>query len=475
MAISRLVKIALFFIALGGAGVTYIVATADGMSAFNTKVYEAVMEDASGLTTRSKIFLAGVVVGKVKEIKLVDDGALVKISFLKNVSIREDSRIARKSSSILGTSLLVLEPGSESSPVVSPGGRLGVAKDSGDISAVIGTVSGLGDQITSLIRNLQENQLALLSVSLESINAIVAKVNEQSDAELERVARILESVALVAERIERIMAQGELGGEGPVADVYAALENIRGVSEEISAGRGTLGRAVYGEDLYNSILATIKTLESVSGQMNTAMRSINNAASGVESVVNTANNVIGKAAGTGVQVETSASYLFSANQASENRVMAGASLRLVPSSPDRWYRVGVSSAPVTSRIVRETSGGTQPSPIEDVTETNYSSFAVDAEFARTFGMLTVRGGLLESTVGLGLDFQPIRWIGASAEIFNFLSGGVPNLRGTLTVYPFFDPNSDKPWNWLYIKGGINDSLKDSRAFFVGGGIRFTAD
>jgi phospholipid/cholesterol/gamma-HCH transport system substrate-binding protein len=471
MKISRLVKIALFFIGLGGAGITYVVATADGMSAFNTKVYEALMEDASGLTTRSKIFLAGVVVGKVKEVKLVDDGALVKIAFLNKVSIREDSRLARRSSSILGTSILVLEPGSESSPIVSPGGRLGVAKDTGDISAVIGTVSGLGDQITSLIRNLQENQLALLSVSLESINSIMAKVNEQSEAELERVARILESVALVAERLERIMAQGENGGGGPVADVYAALENIRGVSEEISAGRGTLGRAVYGEDLYNSILATIKTLESVSDQMNTAMRSINNAASGVESVVNTANTVIGKAAGTDIQIDTSASYLFSANQASENRVMAGASLRLVPSSPDRWYRIGVSSAPVTSRIVRETSGA---APV-DVTETNYSSFAVDAEFARTFGMLTVRGGLLESTVGLGLDFQPIRWIGASAEILDFLSGNVPNLRGTLTVYPFFDPNSDKPWNWLYIKGGINDSLKDSRAFFVGGGIRFTAD
>jgi phospholipid/cholesterol/gamma-HCH transport system substrate-binding protein len=42
----------------------------------------------------------------------------------------------------------------------------------------------------------------------------------------------------------------------------------------------------------------------------------------------------------------------------------------------------------------------------------------------------------------------------------------------LTVYPFFDADSDKPWNWLYVKGGINDSLSDSREFFIGGGARF---
>ena len=466
MQLSRLAKIALFFIGLGGAGVVYVVATADGMSDFNTKDYEAVLDDATGLTTRSKIYLAGVVVGRVKEIKLVEDGALIKVAFVKNVRLHEDSMLARRSSSILGTSMLVLEPGSDSSPVIKPGGRLGASKDGGDMAAVLGSVGELGSQLSGLITSLQENQLALLSISLETINAFAGKVNEQSDAELERISRILESVALITERMERILADGDRDHQNarPVADVYTALENIRVISDEIAARRGNLGKTVFEDDLYDSIAANLRSLESITGQLNETMVKVNNTASGVESIVGMVNSGLEGSGGTIIQLDTSGNYLFSASHGTAN-----ASLRLVPSL-DRWYRVGVSSVPVTSRVVVTSPG----SSTVDTSETRYS-FAVDAEIARTFGMFTVRGGILENTVGLGVDFQPIRWVSASAEIFNFLSGDTPNLRGTITVYPFFDPLSKKPWNWLYIKGGIDDSLKDTRDIFVGGGVRFTAN
>ncbi|MDR2258311.1 MAG: MCE family protein, partial [Treponema sp.] len=58
-------------------------------------------------------------------------------------------------------------------------------------------------------------------------------------------------------------------------------------------------------------------------------------------------------------------------------------------------------------------------------------------------------------------------------VFNFRKGEKPNLRGTLTVYPFFDPDSNKPWNWIYLRGGVSNALVDDRDYFVGGGLRFT--
>jgi phospholipid/cholesterol/gamma-HCH transport system substrate-binding protein len=79
---------------------------------------------------------------------------------------------------------------------------------------------------------------------------------------------------------------------------------------------------------------------------------------------------------------------------------------------------------------------------------------------------------MENTAGIGLDFQPVKWVSVSGEVFNFQTGEKPNLRGTLTIYPFFDPDSDKPWNWLYLTGGIDNSLSDKRDYFFGGGIRF---
>ncbi|MCL2067028.1 MAG: MlaD family protein [Treponema sp.] len=473
MTVSHYTKIALFFIVLGTAGSVYIISSANGMNDFNTIEYETVLADATGLSTRSKIYLAGVVVGRVKGIRLSENEAVLRIILMKNIQPREDAQISRKSSSILGTSILTLEPGSTSMPVIQPGGMVVSVRETGDINAVIDTVQDLGGQLSQILRDFQENQLALLSISLENFNSIAQKVNAQSDQELERVSRILESVALITERMERMLAQADNNGTGPAGDIYITLENIRMITDEIRQGRGNMGQAIYDDQLYEIILSAMQKIEVAVVKLQDTLDTINTVAASAGPVIESAGVIVDRAAGLGIQLDTTGSYMMSANQ-----VQAGASIRLVPASNDRWYRIGVSSVPdgYSTRTVMETTttdnSGTE-TVHEDITETKYSVFTVDAEIARRFNYLTIRGGVYENTAGLGLDIQPLRWASASAEVFNFKTGERPNLRGTLTVYPFFDPESDKPWNWVYLKGGINDSLNDSRDFFVGGGIRFS--
>jgi len=186
--------------------------------------------------------------------------------------------------------------------------------------------------------------------------------------------------------------------------------------------------------------------------------------------VGDAGQIVSKAVGLGVQVDTQATYqLLSA------AFQGGASLMLQPRSRDRWYRVGVVSAPdgaSSRKEVEATSGGTTTRT--ETTETDYG-VAVDAEIARIFGPVTLRGGMLQSTAGFGLDYRLLDWLSLSGEFFDFRSGALPNLRGTLTLYPFFDPDSDKPWNWIYFRGGISDALGADRDYFFGAGLRFTDD
>ena len=464
----RYIKVALFFIVLGTAGSAYIIISADGLSDFNTRVYEVVLPDATGLSTRSKVYLAGVAVGRVRGISLAGNEARLQVAFLKGVEIRKDARIARKASSILGTSVLTLDPGLGLDPLMPPGSLISADRQSGDITAALGVVEELGAQISQLVKEFQQNQLALLSVSLETFNSIAGKVDARSDAELERISRILESVALITERMERLLAQGEEPGVGPAADVYGALENIRIITDEIRYGRGNFGQAVYDDQLYVNVLATVQKTQEAVEKLQAALDNVSALAKNADGVVTDAGVIVKKALGLGVQVDTYGSYDMIAGQ-----MRAGASLRLVPSSNDRWYRVGISNAPygVENRKVTEVVDGAGNYTVRDRTETSYS-FAVDAELARRWGMLTVRGGLLENTAGFGVDLQPLRWASLSGELFHFRKDGKPNLRGTLTFYPFFDPDSNKPWNWFYLRGGINDSLTDRRDYFVGGGVRF---
>jgi phospholipid/cholesterol/gamma-HCH transport system substrate-binding protein len=462
------IKIALFFVVLGGAGAVYVVMSSNGISPVNTKVYEVVFYDASGLSTRSKVYLAGVQVGKVKGIELYGTEAHIKIMLHKDVELRQDAVLSRKPSSLLGTSVLSLDPGTELTPVIPPGSRINSAPPSGDINAAMGLVQEVGGQVNLLLNEFRTNQMALLAVSLETFNSIASRVDAQSEAQLDYISSILESVALIAERTERLLADSEGDISGSVSDIHGALANIRTITGEIAGGRGNLGQALYDENLYASILATAEKTEDAAGKLGEALGSINALAKDTNVVVNNAGEIVNKALGLGIQVDTNGRYDILAKT-----VRAAASIRLEPASNDRWYRLGVSSAPdgVASRTVKETTYGNGTPIREDTTETRYT-VAVDAELARRFGMLTFRGGLLESSAGLGIDVSPFSWLSLSGEVFNFKTGEPPNLRSSLTFYPFFNPDSDKPWNWIYLRGGINDALRDNRDYFFGGGFRF---
>jgi phospholipid/cholesterol/gamma-HCH transport system substrate-binding protein len=469
MIVSRYVKVALFFISLGIAGGAYVVLSSDGFSRFNSQIYEVLIDDATGLSTNSKVYLAGVPVGKIQTIELQGTAAYMQIAFLKGIEIHENARIARKSASILGTALLTLDPGTELSPLIPPGGRISSDKNPSDMGAVMEVISDLGGQISDILSEFQTTQMALLAMSLETFNSIAGKIDAQTDAELMRISRILESVALITERVDRIFAdrEGDIGAS--IGDIRGALENIRFITDEIRAGQGNIGQAIYDDRFYKTLLATAEKAEVAAEKLQTVLDSINTVAVNVNGVVDDAGEVVKKIAGLGIQVDTQALY-----ETRAERVRAGASLVLVPGSNDRWYRVGVSGAPdgVSSRKVTETlDAGGNLIAYTDTTETRYS-FSVDAELARRFGFITLRGGLLESTAGLGIDIQPIKWAALSGEVFDFKTGDVPNLRGTLTIFPFFDPDGDKPWNWLYLRGGMRDILNDRRDFFIGGGIRF---
>mgnify|MGYP001806240163 FL=1 len=436
MSVARYAKVGIFFIAIGIAGAAYMIQTSDGYTRFNTHDYAVILDDASGLAVNSRIFLAGVPVGKIRAIGLEEGKARVTVAFLRDVPIRAGASITSRSSSLLGTSVLVLVPGDASGAEIPPGGRIDAGSAAVDLASVASSVQDMSARLA-----------VLLEESLGSIGSIAKRVDERSERDLDRVSAILDSTARLTDRLDRILAarEGELGSSS--ADLAAALANLREITADIRDGRGAIGRVVTDDELYVKLRDTVDSANDL---------------------VRNANDIVGKASGLGVQVDTVGRYDVIAATA-----RASASIRLTPSSGDRWYRVGVSSAPdgIVTRKTTDTSEAGNPTTHVETSETK-SGFTIDAEIARRVGPVTLRGGLLESTAGLGLDFEPSRKLAISSELFDFSATARPNLRETVTVYPFFDPRSELPWNWLYFRAGLTSALESDRDWFVGLGFRF---
>ncbi|GHU48400.1 hypothetical protein FACS1894200_05370 [Spirochaetia bacterium] len=462
MKIPRLAKIGLFFLILGVGGIAYIIMSSDGFSGFNTDTFEVTIDDATGLSTRSKIFMAGVAVGKVEKITLVGTHALLSIALEKGLEIGADAKLARKSSSILGTSILTIEPGHPMSSRAMPGDRLEADNSPDGINAVIDMAGDLSTQVGGVLKEFQQTHLALLAVTIETVNSIAKKIDAQMDDELDRVSRILESVAAITAQTEKLMGRHDADLDGTLSGLYGTIDNLRAITGEIRSGEGNIGKTIYDDKLYTSILAA-------ANEATAALTNINKLVTDADGVVTGVAEIVDQAAGISVELDSFARYDF---RYGEGR--GGASLRLIPRSNDRWYSIGVSSAPngvttLTTERITDSSNGNRVVETEKTT----NALLIDAQVARTFGPLTLRGGILENTAGVGFDFQPIKWGSLSAEFFDFANEENPNLKSFVTFYPFFNPNSNKPWNWIYLRSGVNNILDPKRDFFVSGGLRFT--
>jgi phospholipid/cholesterol/gamma-HCH transport system substrate-binding protein len=465
MNIARYVKISLFVLTIGVSGFLYIVMAADGFSSWNTKLYEIELEDATGLYINSQVFMAGVPVGKIRAVELKDGRALLKVAFFKDVEIRGNAYVAKQASSLLGTSILALTPGTPETPILKEGDRIGTAPVSADFQSTLSSVGELSAKIGAILDDFQKRHMELLAVSLQTINVLGERLDDRSKAEFDRISRILESTALIAERLELLSRNRDTDLDASILEVRAALENIRQITEGVRRGDGSVGRALTDDALYAQLLAVAAKTEEAAVNLSAALKSVDKLATSADKVVVEATDIVTKANRLGIQVDARSDYDFGGGG-----FVAGAALRLDPRSGDRWYRVGVSGAPDG---VASSETTTVTAANGDVTTVaSKSTFSFDAELARIIGPFTLRGGLLASTAGFGLDYRPLPNLELSGELFDFGADEGPNLRSYLTFYPFFDPKGNKPWQWLYLRGGVTSALNENRGVFLGAGFRF---
>ncbi len=438
MDVGRYVKIGIFFISLTVAGTGYVLMSTDSFGTLNTKIYEVALQDATGLSTNSKVFLSGVAVGKIRSIELDGSQAVLRVAFHKDVDIYEDAEVSRRSSSILGTSMLVLDPGNPLRANLASGGRIQPSAYAGDMGSLMGSAQDLAGGLADFIRDIQENQYQLIGATLESLSSFSQKMDSRLDAELDRVSEILISTASIVESVDRLMLSRETEFSEAVGDISQILANLNKASEALNRGDGSAGRLLKEDDAYEGLLTILHETEETLRKIQTGIDGAEGLIESTKLVVEDAGGIVSQASGLSVHVDTHSYYHFLASDLS-----AQASLYLLPRKGDRWYRLGVNT------------GST-----------------IDVELARRFGYIVLRGGMLEGTAGLGIDVNPLDWASLSVEALQFAKGGLPNLRARFRLYPFFNPDSEKLWNWIYLDMGMREILSEERDFYFGAGLRF---
>jgi phospholipid/cholesterol/gamma-HCH transport system substrate-binding protein len=411
---------------------------------------KAAFDSVAGLDTKSAVRMAGVKIGVVEGVGLEDSRALVTMRIDPGVRIRRGTEAMIKTMGLLGEKYVEFVPSKErmqALPAGAPlyyeeGEQVQATVSPSDVDKLINQLSSIsGDikQVTASLREVFGTERGARSMEdiLNDVRQTTANIKDfsttlRSDGS-ELVMRLNELVAdlngVVGENRDNLKVTMENVKEAS-RSAELALESIESAARKIDRGEGTIGKLVNNDGVYDNI--------------NSAAKGLTDYVDRVERL----KTVIG----------FRDEYMFPDSK-------SYATLELKP-RPDQYYILELTSDPYGNFNRTETTtspGGTV------VTETYENKFKFSVEFAKRWGNLALRLGLIESTGGVGADYYT--WddrIKFSVDAWNFDSKEPDNENTHLKGTARLDLNK-----LLYVNAGYDNALNPKRATaFAGLGLRF---
>ncbi len=461
-----------------------------------TKTVSAVFDSVAGLDNKSSVRVAGVRVGKVKDVRLRPDGrAEVDLEIDKDVQLHGNAVARVANLGLLGEKYIEIEPGTAASPVIPEGQKVvlnGTQPASMDdvtnqISAIATDVKAITESFRGVVGG-QAGQQRLNEI-IENVRTITVQVRElvaanrsNVDATMANARAISESLRVEIPRLAASIEKTANAIGGTVGenreDVKVIVENLRKLSTDLQvtaknvdditgqvrSGEGTVGKLVYSDEAHDKL---------------------NKALTAVESGVTELKNVIGRVGKMQLDLGVNADYYAGLQQNGPTQDLFGnsrsaVSLHLVPNPENnRFYHVELANTPFGHRrdkVIEETitNPATGLSSTTITKQTKFDQgFVASAQVGWNLQPLVVRLGLIDSTGGAGVDYKVNDRISATAEAFDFSKryDNQPHLR-VYGEYVLRPESTHMPA--IFVRSGIDNPFNQT-AFTIGGGIRWRDD
>lgn len=416
--------------------------------------YRTIINDAAGIFPKTPIKVAGINAGRIKDIQLTGNQALVSFEILSDVKITKFSILRVKSVGMLGDKYLDIFLGEDSAPRLtenslipaqSGGGLDDLAKDASEVmSDLKAVVKGLREsfspegketplvEIVENIREFSDNTKVITRTLRRMINTNEDKINDL----VANMSKLTDSLAFHTDPNEKGGFMADLKKIGSVMDdAKTTIGDIKTIVGDVKAGKGTVGKLLRDEEVIDNVNETL---------------------SGVGKMFNRFN-----------QVQTDLSLFSNYNTGNNSRNEVTLNLY---TAPERFFRMGLVTSefgPKNEKQVISTING--KTTVEERNEQEKNTFKFNFQFGRGVHSWIFRAGVIESSGGLGIDYLLSRLnTKLTFEALDFRESKGPNLRILSEVHL---------WNVVYGKVGFEDILpeRNNQGLTMAAGLKFTDD
>jgi len=466
------------FVVIGILILTYMSMRVGGLSFKRAKGYDlnVYFDSATGLAEDVQVEIAGVEVGRVRRISLENGKALVVLRINSNVKLTKDAKAVIRTKGILGDKYIELVQGSPSAPPLKDGDRIVKTVPTTDMDTLMITLDEVAKNINRLTDSLAnvvggEKGEASLSSIVDNIKEMVETLNRTVQENNDDVTNIIANLSEFSETLNKIGDTNREDIRGIISNVRKASEKmevliagINDITSKINQGKGSIGKLVNEEETVDNLNKALASLKTITDKINRGEGSIGKLINEDETVenINTSlvsiNDYLQKQDDYKTYVDYRGEYLFDSDE-----LKSYLSLRIQPKE-DKYYLLQIVDDPSGKEEVKDTKNadGTTTRTVE----TDKDALKFSAQIAKRYYDIGLRGGLFESTGGVGLDYYLFSdRLTFSLEAFDFDPDRNAHLKFKADYRPF---------KHIYITSGFDDFISDEgkESFFIGAGISF---
>lgn len=417
----------------------------------------AVFTSVAGLDIKAAVRMAGVKIGAVEKIELADSRAKVIMRIEPGVNIPRGAEAAVKTMGLMGERYVEIIPSKtpgdgprssnndppERSAYLQNGEQIAVTVSPSDVDHLVAQLSAISDdikQVTASLRQVFGTERGARSMEdiLADLRGTMSNIKDFSHTLRSNGSELVMRMNELAENLNGVVNDNRDNLKVTLENVREAsrsaelaLASIENVTKKIDRGEGTLGKLVTDDSMYNNIDSAAKGISDYTSRLE-RMKTI-----------------------VGFRNE----YMFPESK-------SYFTLELKPKA-DKYYILEVVSDPRAKYTRSEAI--TTPPGTPSVSETYEDRLRFSVEFAKRWGNLALRIGLIESKGGVGADYflfdDSVKF---SLDAWNFNSKEPKNEDTHVKATANYSINK-----LIFLNAGYDNFLNPERkAAFVGIGIRF---
>ncbi len=476
-------------------GIFFTFARKGGLSPRESLDVHAYFRDASGLSKKSRVQIAGISVGEITGISLEAGRAKVSLRVRRDVNLRQDAALTKRSESLLGDFVLDLYPGSDAAPEMPNGGEIKRVIDTQGVEAVfnsLGQITADIQAVTGSLRQVFGTEQG--EGSLQRIVDNLVKLSETFDSSVRGSAIKLDAILRNFETVSGEVRSLTVGEQGAIREIVGNIQNItRDVREMVGTLRQAVGSPVDGgtegvemattRQMIDHLDASLSNLEQITQRINEGKGAVGaliadeRLGQKLSETVEDVSDFASRLTRLQIEVGIKSEYLFS--QGSSKNFLG---IKLIP-KPDKYYLIELVDDP-RGLVTNETIQRNPPGILEPATQTvriTRDSLKFSAQFAKRYYFATFRFGIIESSGGLGADLHFFNdALSIRTDAFNFSSQDLryPRLRTSIRVqalqHLFATAGMDDILN-RQVRDTTTNKLITGRDWFMGAGLFFTDD